>query len=85
MKIVCKNLLQTMSSTKFCKECCCELPREDFYKTYGKTISTLCKFHSNEKRKKLQKENPKPKKQLGFKKLPQEIQDQILNDLAQRR
>ena len=71
-----------MSSTKYCKECRRELPKEAFYKTYGKSLSTLCKVHSNEKRKKLQREKPKVKKQLGFKKLDEAVREKILKDIS---
>ena len=70
-----------MSSKKFCKKCEKELSREEFYKTYGNGLSTLCKYHSNQRRKENQRLTPKPKKQLGFKKLDEEVRKNILSDL----
>ena len=70
-----------MNITKYCKECDKQLPRTDFYKTYGNGLSTLCKHHSNQKRYQNMKKNPKPKKTLGFKKLGNDKCVEVLEEI----
>jgi hypothetical protein len=65
---------------KFCKECDKEIPKSDFYKTYLKSVQTLCKVHSNLKRI-ANNRKITPKKVLGFMKLDEEVRKNILKDI----
>lgn len=76
-----EDVIQKQEEMKYCKECDKELPKTDFYKTVGNCVQTLCKVHTNEKRKQYYKDNPKPKKVKGFIKLDEEIRKLILEDL----
>ena len=76
-----------MSSTKICKECNCEQLLANFYISQKRgdkiTYSTLCKTHSDIKRKINYQNKPKNYKLKGFKKLDQEIQNKILKAIEE--
>ena len=77
-----------MSSTKYCKECECDRSVSDFYIAHRNdkiTYTTLCKTHSNLKRKLNYSNQPKNYKAKGFKKLDQETQNQILQAIKEKR
>ena len=73
---------------KWCKECNQYLEILNFYHIYKNTHSTLCRKHTNLRRMKNRllkelRENPnQPEKTTGFKKLPETVRTNILNDIA---
>ena len=77
-----------MSSTKICKTCDCEQLLAKFYITQKRgdkiTYSTLCKTHSDIKRKINYQNKPKNYKLKGFQKLDQEIQNKILKAIEEK-
>lgn len=78
-----------MSLTKRCIECDADKPVSDFYiahrRTHGVietiTYTTLCRTHSNAKRKSNYKNQPKNYKTKGFLKLDEDIRKKILVDI----
>ena len=77
-----------LNNQKWCKTCEKYLDLPEFYHIYKNTHSTLCKFHTNELRcknrvLKLLKEEPnKKEKTTGFKKLPENVRKDIINDIT---
>jgi hypothetical protein len=67
--------------SKQCPFCKIEKPVDDFYIAYKDIRATLCKtchkFHSSVSRR-----NTHPKKLTGFAKLPDEVRENILSDIA---
>ena len=68
---------------KNCKECSTYLDKENFYLIHGNTFSTLCKEHSNQKRK-INRRNNYKKKITGFQKLPEDIRKSIIEDIKNK-
>ena len=68
---------------KNCKICNEYLDKENFYLIHGNTFSTLCKEHSNQKRK-INRRNNYKKKITGFQKLDETIRDKIIEDIKNK-
>ena len=68
---------------KNCKECSTYLDKENFYLIHGNVYSTLCKEHSNQKRK-INRRNNYKKKITGFQKLPEDIRKSIIEDIKNK-
>ena len=68
--------------TKVCKACQQDLPVSSYYKACGTTLTTLCKVCHNKKRIQHQKDNPKPKKVVGFLKLEESVRTAVLKDIT---
>ena len=70
-----------LNNQKWCKECNQYLDILNFYHIYKNTHSTLCRTHSNELRMKTRLLKY-PAKVTGFKKLPETVRTNILNDIT---
>ena len=68
---------------KYCKDCSKYLEKENFYNIHGNTYSTLCKGHSNQRRK-INRRNNYKKKITGFQKLDETIRDKIIEDIKNK-
>ena len=68
---------------KNCKECSTYLDKENFYLIHGNTFSTLCKEHSNQKRKINRRKNYKHKI-TGFQKLDENTRNKIIEDIKNK-
>lgn len=71
------------SGLKYCKDCSKYLEKENFYNIHGNTYSTLCKDHSNQRRK-INRRNNYKKKITGFQKLDKNTRDKIIEDIKNK-
>ena len=73
------NPVWNESGLKYCKECSQYLDKINFYNIHGNTYSTLCKHHSNQRRK-INRRNNYKKKITGFQKLDENTRKSIIED-----